>query len=80
MRMQEKGSLPVQILVGEAVEVGVQLDWRGPLVQLQGVQLGHEVPIHLQSSGCLNRIAKAAPVIHQNSKKPPRSDGTAGMP
>ena len=43
-----KCALAVKVLIGEAVEVGVQLDGRRPNVQAQWVQLGHEVAIHLQ--------------------------------
>lgn len=42
-----KHSLAVHVLVGEAVQGGVQLCRRGPLIQAQRVQVGQKVPIHL---------------------------------
>ena len=42
-----KDSLSVQIFVREAIQLRVELNWCRPLVNLEGVQLCHEVPIDL---------------------------------
>ncbi len=43
-------ALAVEVLVGEAVERGVQLQRHRPLVQAQRVQLGLEVAVHLAAA------------------------------
>lgn len=58
-------SLAVQVLVGEAVQRGVQLHRHRPLIQPQGVQVRHEVAVHLAQGWDVVSAAQRGHVVNR---------------